>query len=195
LPASSDATTLLLLAESFRSSGFGRIDLRGESMMPTLRDGWTVLVRPIPPESLRVGEIAVFINRGVLTIHRLIWKKLRDDREQFIFQGDNSAAREMVEANAILGVVDSAEMARGDAGVRIPVPVGKDHRALFYRTAYRLHTLAASLMPGLRLPVEESRGGFGYRALRRCFLFLEKAFSPHPHRRDKGPDSPFDPPI
>ena len=182
MPATSDSATLLLLAESFRSSGFGRIDLRGESMMPTLRDGWTVLVRPVPPEALRVGVIAVFINRGVLTVHRLIWKKFRDDREQFIFQGDNSAVREMAEANAILGVVESVEMARGDEGVRIPVPVGQDLRAIFYRTAYRLHSFAASLMPGLRIPAEKSRGGVWYRALRRCFLFLEKAFSPHPRR-------------
>ena len=182
MPVTSDFVILFLLVESFCSSGFGRIDLRGESMMFILRDGWIVLVWFVLLEVLWVGVIAVFINRGVLTVHRLIWKKLRDDREQFIFQGDNSAAREMVEANAIIGLVESVEMARADQGVRIPVRVGKDFRGVFYRTAYRIHRLAASQMPGLRLPEERGRGGFLYRVLRRCFLFLEKAFSPHPRR-------------
>lgn len=183
MPATSDSTTLLLLAESLRSSGFGRIDLRGDSMTPTLRDGWTVRVRPVSPESLRVGEVAVFANRGVLTVHRLIWKKLLDDREQFVFQGDNSATREAVGADAILGVVEAVETAPGKEGVRNVVPVGRDRRALFYRTAYRLHRLAASRLPGLRLPQQQRRpGGIGYRTLRRLFLWLERAFSPHPRR-------------
>ncbi len=77
-----DPGTLRLLAETLRAQGWGRIPLRGESMLPTLRDGWNLHVRCLPAADLRVGDIGVFIHRDVLVIHRLIWKKSEGGREK-----------------------------------------------------------------------------------------------------------------
>ncbi len=181
-PPPADPVTLRLLAESLRASGTGRIHLRGESMLPTLRDGWKVHVRSSPAESLRVGDIGAFVNRGVLTIHRLIWRKVDGGHQWFIFQGDNSPMREMVGPEAILGRVVAAEGEWARNGVSTPIPVGNDERAFFYRNAYRIHHLLSSLLPAARLPEAGIQGGLPYRCLRTCFRILERLFVPRPRR-------------
>jgi len=182
-PSAHDPVTLRLLTDSLRASGSGRINLRGDSMVPTLRDGWKLLVRSVPAEALHVGEIVAFFNRGVLTVHRLVWKKVEGGRECFIFQGDNSPARETVESDAILGRVEGAEGDWNQNGLPIPIPVGKDERAFFYRNAYRVHSLLAPRVPWTRIPGEPGRGRLLYHLLRASFRLLERIFAPRPRRR------------
>ena len=98
------AGSLQLLAETLKASGSGRLTLRGQSMHPTLQDGWKLHVVALPAESLRVGDIGVFIHSDVLTIHRLIWRKKQAGREWLVFQGDNNPAREMVAPEAVLPI-------------------------------------------------------------------------------------------
>ncbi len=181
-PALSDPGTLRLLRESLKASGAGRVHLQGDSMLPTLRDGWRLHVRSVPAGELRIGEIGIFIHRDLLTVHRLVWKKVEGGRERFLFQGDNSPGREMVEADAILGRVEAAEGEWNRDGVQSPVAVGNDSRALFYRTAFRIHSLLAGLIPAAAVPGEGARGGLPYRCLRACFRLLEPLFSPRPRR-------------
>ena len=174
--------TLQLLAETLRREGWGRIPLRGDSMLPTLQDGWRLHVRCLPASDLRVGDVGVFIYRDVLTIHRLVWKKIEGGREKYLFQGDNNRARETVEADAILGRVDAAEGAWSEAGNAQSVPVGADERAFFYRNAFRLHCWIAPVLPSLRIPEQAGRGSLAYRLARGCFQTFEKLIAPRPRR-------------
>jgi hypothetical protein len=179
---SADPATLRLLADTLRASGAGRIHLAGDSMLPTLRDGWQLRVRAIPASELRVGEIGVFLHRDLLTIHRLVWKKIEAGREWFIFQGDNNPLREAVEAEAILARVEEAET--GSTQGRTPgvIPVGRDERACFYRLAFRVHTNLARWAPSLRIPPQGGGAGRPYRCLRAAFRLLESLISPRPRR-------------
>jgi len=181
-PSLSDPELLRLLTDSLKACGSGRIHLRGDSMRPTLQDGWKLHIRSLPAEELRVGDIAIFVHRELLTIHRLIWKRMDGKREMFIFQGDNNAHRETVEAGAILGRVEAAEGEWCQQGVPNPLPVGNDSRALFYRNTYRLHTLATRLVPSTALPGEAESGKRPYRFLRALFHLVEPIFSPRRRR-------------
>ena len=177
-----DPATLRLLAETLRASGAGRLHLSGNSMLPTLRDGWKLRVRAIPASELRVGDIGVFIHRDLLTIHRLVWKKIEAGRELFIFQGDNNAVREVVEAPAILARVEEAEADPSPEGIAGIFPVGRDERALFYRLAFQAHGTLVRWVPALSIPPDGGNAGWGYRTLRTTFRFLESLFSPRPRR-------------
>ena len=177
-PILNDPETLQLLTKSLRASGAGRIHLRGNSMLPTLREGWKLHVRSLPATELRVGDIGIFVHRNLLTIHRLIWKTGKVGQERFLFQGDNNLEQEWVEAGAILGRVEAAEKERSRDGDSRPIPVGNDRRALFYRNAYRIHSFLAGLIPAVSLPVGEGSGRLPYRFLRSLFRLLEPLFSP-----------------
>lgn len=181
-PLLSAPENLGLLAATLKASGFARYHLRGRSMHPTLREGWKLHIRSLPASRLRVGEIGVFLHRDLLTIHRLIWKKVEGDREKFIFQGDNSPEREMVEADAILGRVEAAEGEWSREGAENAIPVGNDSRAFFYHSAFRLHVCLKGLVPSAALPGQERGGGLPYRVLRIVFRLLEPIFSPRPRR-------------
>jgi len=174
--------TLDLLRESLKASGAGRITVRGESMHPTLQDGWKLHVRSVPAAALRVGDIGVFIHSGVLTVHRLLWKKRAAEADMLVFQGDNNAVRELVTPEAVLGMVEAAEVERIDGSAPLPFPVGSDARAWFYRSLYRMHTPLQAVVPGLRFPEEGERPGRTYRLLRALFRVLEPVFSPRPRR-------------
>lgn len=174
--------TLRLLTESLRANGWGRIHLSGRSMLPTLRDGWKVRIRAVPPGDLRVGDVAAFVNRGVVTVHRLVWKKRVEGREEYIFQGDNSAVREAVDPDSILGRVESAEGEWTRSGVTVSIPIGRDERAFFYRNAYRLHAALVALFPSLQVPGDSDPGGFLYRTVRTGFRLIERIVSPRPLR-------------
>jgi hypothetical protein len=171
-----------LLAESLKATGAARITLRGESMVPTLQDGWSLHLRSTPPEDLQVGEIGVFLHGQILTIHRLIWKKRVAGKEWLIFQGDNNPARELVAPEAVLGRVESAEVEKVDGSVTLPFPVGADERAWFYRSLYRAHQGLTGLFPSSSLPGEGESGGPLYRVLRFMFRMVEPIFSPRPRR-------------
>jgi hypothetical protein len=149
-------------------------------MLPTLREGWKLQIRSLPAKDLRVGDIGIFVHRGILTIHRLVWKLEADGREWYMFQGDNNPQRETVEADAVLGRVEAAEWEESRPGGPISTPVGKDGRAFFYRTAFRVHSFIASLIPSVALPAKGRAGSFPYRCLRACFRLLEPLFSPRP---------------
>jgi hypothetical protein len=181
-PVLSDPEILRLITESLKASGSARYHLRGDSMLPTLREGWTLQVRALPAGELRVGDIGLFVHRGLLAAHRLIWKVKDSGGERFIFQGDNNPAREIVDTGAILGRVEAAEGEKIRDGLPLPLPLRDDGRAFFYRTAYRLHSFVSRHLPGAALPRTEGAGGLAYRCLRACFLLLEQLFSPHPRR-------------
>ena len=180
MPAES-AATLQLLIDALKAVGSARITLRGTSMDPTLRDGWILHVRSLPAEQLRVGDIGAFVHGGLLTIHRLIWKKQAAGGLRLVFQGDNNPHREEVAPEAVLGRVEAAEQEREGANTSV-FPVGADERAWFYRSVYRAHGILAPLIPDAFPPSEDQPPGRFYRSLRFLFRRVEQLFAPRPRR-------------
>jgi len=181
-PAVSDPETLRLVCDQLRAAGAARYHVRGSSMLPTLQEGWKLHIRAVPSRELRIGEIALFVHGEGLTAHRLIWRKMEGGRERFILQGDNSPVRESIAAEAILGRVEAAEGDWSREGAGDSIPVGNDSRAVFYRTAFALHSRLAALIPAAAVPEEGASGHPVYRCLRACFRVLEPLFSPRPRR-------------
>ena len=179
---STPTAALLLLMETLRARGAGTITLRGRSMLPTLQDGWRLEVRAVPAGELKIGDIAVFLHGGSLTIHRLVWRRLGEGKESLVFQGDNNAVRETVSPEAILGRVVAAEIEHGDGTFSPRFPVGDDSRARFYRLMHRSHAFLSRRFPALRLPRPGASPGASYRFFRALFRSLEGIVSPRPRR-------------
>ncbi len=64
---------------------------RGFSMVPLVQDGDRVLVVPVDPRELRIGDIVKFRAQDGFGMHRLIWRSRKTDGTlEFGFQGDNA---------------------------------------------------------------------------------------------------------
>jgi signal peptidase I len=72
--------------------------IRGDSMLPTLRQGDLVLLRKVPFDQVEVGEIVAFKTPKAYAVgdvpgmflHRVVRKELRDGALVLITKGDNS---------------------------------------------------------------------------------------------------------
>lgn len=90
----------------------GRLWLRvsGASMLPLLRDGDRVEIRPAAPEDLRRGDLLVFQQGEHLVVHRLVarWG------EAWVARGDNLPDRDPpIPPEAVLGKVRRVDGASG----------------------------------------------------------------------------------
>lgn len=84
---------------------------RGYSMAPVVCDGERVLVAPVDPQQLRVGDVVKFVTPGGFRMHRLIWRSRRPGGAlEFGFQGDNAGTPDPpVIASQIVGVAVAVE--------------------------------------------------------------------------------------
>jgi signal peptidase I len=88
-----------------------RFRATGGSMHPTIRDGETVVVRPIDPKAVRRGDVVLYRGRRGLTAHRVM-RVIENDcaPDVFMIRGDHGAGLdEHVESAQVLGRVASVE--------------------------------------------------------------------------------------
>jgi signal peptidase I len=82
----------------------------GHSMHPTIRDGETVLVKPVDALSIRRGDILLYRTERGLTAHRVVAIRKREKARVFILRGDASVScDEPVDAEQVLGRVIQVE--------------------------------------------------------------------------------------
>jgi hypothetical protein len=109
--------------ELLESGREGRLVVNGLSMQPTLRPGWTVLVRAAQPAHLRVGDVAVFFlahdtpPRSRLVAHRIL-ANLGWGRKRLLLEKGDAAlqARRLTPADVVGQVVAVLD----DRGRRVP---------------------------------------------------------------------------
>lgn len=91
------------LAEAgLRQEGHLWLRVSGESMLPLLRDGDRVEIRPAAPEDLRRGDLLVFQQGEHLLVHRLVARHGAD----WVARGDNLPDRDPpIPLEAVLGKV------------------------------------------------------------------------------------------
>ena len=91
-----------LAAESLRRGTTLRVRARGGSMLPFLRDGDVLVVRPAAAAEIGIGDVICYEPpAGGLCLHRVI---AREDRG-FVTRGDALAYVEVVPDAAVLGWV------------------------------------------------------------------------------------------
>lgn len=83
----------------------------GQSMFPTIKDGETICVEPVAPETLKLGDIALYrFSQGVIA-HRI--KRIcrqTDGTLSFVLRGDASHSDDQpITARDILGRVTAVE--------------------------------------------------------------------------------------
>jgi signal peptidase len=83
----------------------------GRSMNPTVREGEKIIVAPVAPSQLRVGDIVLYRNHRGVIAHRVVTIEKREgDARVFILRGDASRSCDApVESRQILGKVVSVE--------------------------------------------------------------------------------------
>jgi signal peptidase I len=97
-----------LAAESLQRGNALRVRARGDSMLPFLRDGDILHVRPVPAAAVRVGDVICYApSPGKLHLHRVV---VRDARG-FVTRGDALPYVEDVPTAALLGRVVARERA------------------------------------------------------------------------------------
>jgi len=75
-----------LAVDSLRASGRLRLQVRGESMLPTLWPGDVVEIASCPLEDVRPGEIVLAFRGGRFFLHRLLARPVGGG---FLLQGDS----------------------------------------------------------------------------------------------------------
>jgi len=81
-----------LSAEILGSGKALRFQARGDSMSPLVRDGDVLLVRPVHPAAVQIGDLVLCSSEGRrVVVHRVIRKQVSQERLRFTVQGDQVA--------------------------------------------------------------------------------------------------------
>jgi signal peptidase I len=84
-----------------------RLEVQGESMIPLIKSGDSITVRPLGLDAVTSGDIITFIQKDNLIVHRLIKKKISDGARQFCQKGDNLSGWSWIDENFLLGKIIS----------------------------------------------------------------------------------------
>ena len=76
---------------------------RGFSMEPAIRDGDRVLIAPVEPDRLRVGDVVKYRAGDELRMHRLVKTHSYAGDHLFVLRGDRGTSEDTVPAAAVIG--------------------------------------------------------------------------------------------
>lgn len=115
-----------LSAEILRDGKALRFQAHGASMVPLVRDGDVLLVQPIEPAALRMGDVILFgTEPGRVVVHRVIRCVARPEGRRFTVQGDAVARPDgTIPAAQVYGRVavierDGVEIDMGASAMRL----------------------------------------------------------------------------
>jgi signal peptidase I len=81
-----------LSADILRAGKALRFRATGASMQPLLRDGDVLLVRPLDPRAVRVGDVVLCSSEpGRIVVHRVLRRQAGPEGYRFTVQGDQVA--------------------------------------------------------------------------------------------------------
>ena len=104
--------------------------VEGVSMEKTYYDGDLAVLRGIPKENIKIGDVIVYQRAigGLRIIHRVVDKRLVDGKLYFVTQGDNRATNPYpdppVPAEAVIGVVMVHVPVLGGVVLTLQSPIG-----------------------------------------------------------------------
>ncbi len=100
---------LAVLSETLLQHGTAiRFRAPGTSMTPAIHDGEWIVVQPVTPGDIKIGDIVLYRINSRLVAHR-IHRLPRHADEAFILRGDTNGEDEYVSEDRILGKVVRAE--------------------------------------------------------------------------------------
>jgi len=82
-----------VVADLLRRGVAVRFRATGTSMAPTILDGDTITVEPVPAGRLRRGDVVLALRGGAVVAHRLIrWQRRAGDEPEVVLRGDAAEA-------------------------------------------------------------------------------------------------------
>lgn len=100
---------LAVLSEYLLNQGVAiRFRAPGTSMTPAIHDGEWIVVQPVTPSEVRIGDIVLYRINSRLVAHR-VHRLPRNASEAFVLRGDTNGEDEFVTEERILGKVVWAE--------------------------------------------------------------------------------------
>lgn len=90
------------------------ITFEGDSMLPTFKSGYKLIIKPVQPDDITIGDIAIF-KRGRVVCHRILGKYRMGKSEYFLERGDNRKAGfiRSIKAEKVLGKVTAIKTPEG----------------------------------------------------------------------------------
>lgn len=91
-----------------------QLTVQGDSMVPWLQSGDVVMIRCLPSEDIRLGDLVCFQRDGVTILHRVVAQRGRGQPALYE-KGDADNGGQWIEADCIIG---RAELINGQPPVR-----------------------------------------------------------------------------
>lgn len=79
------------------------LNVRGSSMSPLFKEGDQVIVDPVEPDEVKLGDIVCY--GKPITCHRVIWKALKNGRRHILEKGDHQIEGSWIPSSEISGKV------------------------------------------------------------------------------------------
>jgi hypothetical protein len=153
-----------LAADALRRGGRLRMQVRGESMLPSVWPGDTVEIADCELEQIHPGEIVLALREDRLFLHRFL---AHHGQEGFLLRGDSMAGPDPIfPSTAFHGKL--IQIVRAGRAISIPAPLRPWSRALglllcysgiIRRLALRRHSRRTSQPPSLPSPLAKDNQG------------------------------------
>ncbi len=85
------------------------VEIRGNSMLPLLRDGQSVTVDTSMARGVRAGDIILFLNADRLVAHRVLAVRSAGGGRRYIEKGDNQLVFGIVNHEDLLGTITAID--------------------------------------------------------------------------------------
>lgn len=85
--------------------GQRNLSISGRSMRPLIEDTDRITFTQIIQDRIRTGDIIVFREKNKIIVHRVIWKKRKENTIYFCQKGDSSPICSWIKSEDILGKV------------------------------------------------------------------------------------------
>lgn len=109
------------LSETLLQAGTAvRFRANGASMLPLIQAGDFLLVKPVAPYQIRVGDVVLFITEeGRPLVHRVIKRQKRAQCYSFLLKADQASEEDgLIAQEEVLGRLESVERAGREISMR-----------------------------------------------------------------------------
>ena len=109
------------LSETLLQAGTAvRFRANGASMLPLIQEGDVLLVKPVAPCQIHMGDVVLFTTEeGRPLVHRVIKRQKRAQRYSFLLKADQASEQDgLIAQEGVLGRLESVERAGREISMR-----------------------------------------------------------------------------
>jgi len=120
-----------LAAEVVARFGSARIRVQGSSMLPSIRPGDEIELRPVAPQAIEIGDVVAYRRADRLFVHRVV---ARNSQRELVTRGDTlPQADAPVSESELLGAVSAVR--RNGRNVSLQSTLARRATASLFRSS------------------------------------------------------------